>query len=151
MKKTVFFGLLVILLAFGFVGCGDGGGSGGGGGGGSGSGGTLTINNIPAAYENKYAHFRSYIEAKGVELWGVKSVSMSDITLVQIKNGSVSLSMWQIANSGAYSRYSGNDNITNSEILIFEFEKMKDNEDLFATIKLSAFTFSGGNANRTLP
>ena len=32
MKKTVFLGLLVIVLAFGFIGCGDGaGGSGGGG------------------------------------------------------------------------------------------------------------------------
>lgn len=140
MNKTVFLGLLAIMLAFGFMGCDDNKSDSGGG--------TLTITNISSMYDNNYAYFIADT-ADGGELWGVESIGMSSIKLVQIKNGSVALSMWKIEYSGMWSRYSGNDAITNSRLLIFSSSTADG--DYLTEINLGAVTFSNGNAAISAP
>jgi len=150
MNKTIFLGLLVILMVFSFTNCdnGSGGGGGGGGGGGSGKsggGGKLTINNIPEIYNDNYAHFISYHEATGGEIWGAQSVSRSAITLVQIKNGNVVLPTWKIAYSGQWSNYFGNDYVNNGKLLIFS-TKTVNHDTLIKMSDLASFSFINGSA-----
>jgi hypothetical protein len=64
---------------------------------------------------------------------------------VQIKNGSVALSMWKIEKSGQWSRYSGNDTISNGKLYISSAQTL--NWDNYDCITLASFTFSNGNAN----
>jgi hypothetical protein len=108
------FGIIAFVAVIGFsmVACDDGSDSGGGSGGGGG--GTLTITNIPAKYNGRYAYFIS--EDKSLPLLGLQSFSTETITLIQIVNGQVSLPMWKATLSGnnitAVTRYSGNDTVT---------------------------------------
>jgi hypothetical protein len=126
--------LLVILTVFGFIGCDDDNGDG-----------TLTITDIPVIYENNYAYFIAESPSGG-EFWGAQNISMSGITLVQIKNSSVVLPMWEIASSGQWSRYSGNNTINNGKLLIFSTLTVSG-DSLISMIDLKPFTFSNGNAS----
>jgi len=138
MKKNAIFGLLVIILAFCFIGCGSDDDEK------DGVGGILTINNI-SLYDNRYAHFYTYDKVSNdSSLLGVENISMSGYTMVQIKNGSVSLPMWTIASSGQWSRYSGNDTISDGVLAIF-ISSSFDWDDAIE-INLQPFTFLNGNA-----
>jgi hypothetical protein len=150
------FGIIALLaiIGFSFTSCGD---ADGGGGGGSGNGGrTLTINDIPTTYNNKYIRFVGMLMVQQQYIIGGKSVNVNGlnatITGVQIINGKASLPMWVLPGSGSVSRYSGNDTFTTYQsVVIYEIEtvSLDSGESGAYRIKSIAFpsiSFSNGSA-----
>ena len=164
-KHVIFLAMLAVVLAFGlmFVSCDDGSGTTSGGGGGGGGGGvtasTLTITDIPSAYNGKYIGFEGEIENTEL-LLGCQSVTASSpenltVTLVQISNGRANLPMWrasQITSQGyTFVRYYGNGTAAGGDsgffILNSPVATSNTGGDALASIVFSSgITFSNGGA-----
>jgi hypothetical protein len=164
MKRNIFWlGMLVIILTLGMtvVSCDDGGddnnnNNGNSNGNGNG-GGTLTITDIPAKYNGKYAYFmlpdNSRLSLLGLQSFNVQTQTM---TLVQITNGTVTLPMWKATVSGsnitAVTRYSGNDTSTypNKGVQIYDIQTLNEESSGTRINAISygskSITFSNGSA-----
>jgi hypothetical protein len=141
-------GMLVLALVFGMmaVGCEDGSTND--------NGGTVTITDIPATYNGKYAYFEAW-NYSNVQIGGCESVNMSTetITLVKISNEKAILPLWVFNEStGSVSKYSGshafnqNDKIT---VGIFSTATLTDDSEPIAAIYFSSITFSNGSATKS--
>ncbi|MDR2701953.1 MAG: hypothetical protein LBB72_05955 [Spirochaetaceae bacterium] len=99
-KKTVWLGILAIVLVFGMtiVGCDNGSGNGNDNGATNGSSnGTFTLTGIPSQYNGKYAFLQGYWDMEGTGyMVGVQTLNMPEetYTLPVISNGSVSMPLW---------------------------------------------------------
>jgi len=113
-------------------------------------GGTLMVTGIPSQYNGKYAVFISDgFFTQGLALAGCQSIDMEaqTFTFVQITNGSVSLPMWTVNDSGQLVRYSGND--TNGGTIGIFNQATSDLETVVTTRYYDSITFSNGSATRT--
>ncbi|MDR1836968.1 MAG: leucine-rich repeat protein [Treponema sp.] len=151
--------------------------------GGGSSGGTFTLNNIPSEYNGKYALLGTFGRDSGgssdkdptdgspggsssngddITLVGAASINMEAQTAVlpRIANGSVSIPMWIMSESGTIARYSGN-NTVNIFVGIFntatptfeensEDENSEDeNSESEGSIYFDLVTFTNGNATKS--
>jgi len=127
---------------------------------GTGGNGTLTVTNIPAKYNGKYAMFVGAIADNNdkilLRLTGYQSISVSDgdMTLTRISNGSVIIPVW-FANEedNTSGRYSGNDTL-NLGFQIFELSSLTDNykalsTNLLVTGNFTSVKFSNGSATKS--
>jgi len=146
---------LVAVIGFSIAACDNDPGNGNSGGGSDG-GGTLTITNIPDEYNGKFALYESVSQDGSMDLpllLGLQSFNMNAgyYTAVQILNGSVSLPMWVMGNSG-YIRFSGNRTVSNNKntVLILHTATVDAN---FSGSNVTFFKqfqyviFSNGNAS----
>jgi len=133
---------------------------------GTGSGGTVTITDIPAKYNGKYAGFAAQNSGAdstaGGYLIGYQSVSSGTIeaekgfgnsTLSRISNGRVSIPSWFVNADKTVVRYSGNDTFDSLAIFIYEADTaiknaLADNDVLVVSMFLSV-TFSNGSVTRS--
>jgi hypothetical protein len=83
------------------------GGTGGGTNPGTGGNGTLTVTDIPAKYNGKYAAGGGLAEGEDITIMGYQSINNSNTTYSRISNGQVIIPVW-LFNDGTYVRYSGN-------------------------------------------
>jgi hypothetical protein len=151
-KKKFWLGMLAMTLVLGMtvVGCGDGDDNG------PTDGDGFILTDIPATYNGKYAYFEADNWESGedsVHIVGCKNINMQTetITLAQISNGKVNLSLWM--NKGnSISKYSGNDAFTEhhkSDIGIFNTATLTRESELLAGIYFSSVTFSQGKVTKS--
>jgi len=111
-------------------------------------GGTFTVTGIPNTYNGKYALIMAGFE-NGDTLLGAQSINFvtGTITLAQISNGSVSLSMWR-ESDGSVTRFS--DSCTVSFVVnIFNGAYYPGDEDNpFVMVYFESVAFSNGNATK---
>jgi len=133
---------IVAVIGFSMAACGNGDD---GNGGGVNGGGTLTVTDIPAKYNGKYAYFQDsgHYVGKGYVIMGAQSVSASqDKTNARIANGSVTMSMYTNGNGGVKGYY-GNDTLTT--LITFSIYDSATSDDAIAIGSLSGGTFSNGS------
>jgi len=131
---------------------------------GTGSGGTVTITDIPAKYNGKYATFVAANNAGAdttVSIVGYQSVSgtlgtssFANTTFPRIANGSVSIPAWLRNADNTLVRYSGNDTFDIFGISIQEGgtageAAAKGTSNLLVACQFSSVTFSNGSAARS--
>jgi len=139
--------LLVMVLAFGIVGCGgddkdDDGIPGGG---------TLTLTGIPSEYNGKYAVFMG--ETDEAMIIGAKSLSgPTSGKAAKISGGSVTLTLWIVTGETDIKAYKGADTVSDCEIMIFASENANENTRPIAYGEISEqITFTnGGNGSLAL-
>jgi hypothetical protein len=160
-KFSVFLAILFcsLCLSLVFVSCDDGSTGGSGSSSGGGGDGTLTITDIPAEYNGKYAvcsgtSFSLMQTIQGFETYN----SSSTRTLPQISNGRVSIKLWYVSNpiSGTYPdmRYSETETIPEGQYMILIEENpihttqgyLGDNISLAQIVVGNDIAFSKGNA-----
>ena len=116
-----------------------------------GTGGKFILNNIPAAYEGKYAILGA---SRGrLELLGFVSIDTISgyPNAAPISNGSVSLPMWTLAR-GSTTRYSGNHNV---ELIVSIIDSViysaghNDMSQIRNMLMFESVSFSNGNATRS--
>jgi hypothetical protein len=130
MKKIFIFGLLIILLAFCFIGCEDGNSND------DGNGGIFTLTGIPSNYNGNYAIFAAYPEPIGgyqtAFAVGFQSMDINTwiFTAVQISNGSVNLPMWTLNSNDKFVRYSGSDTAYDGTVYVLN-QRIVQEEDIW--------------------
>jgi len=145
-NKKNWVGMLVMVLVFGMavVGCDDGSTNNNGGG----NGGIFTLTGIPSQHNGKYAWL--FGESDNAALMGAQSINMTSeiATLVQISNGTVSLPMWILTESGNVIRYSGNDTSVYVFVGILNKATYHDEEPI-NYVTFESVTFSNGSATKS--
>jgi len=119
---------------------------------GTGGGGTLTVTDIPAKYNGKYANFSS---KHGEDIAGGGSISgfqsISPITYAQISNGRVSIPAWLVnSDDKSIVRYSGNDTFSGGVVVVEVGTQAEHLQDIsrytLGSGAFSSVTFSNGSA-----
>ena len=110
----------------------------------AGSGGILTITDIPARFNGKYALF--FGENNTTEILGVQSFNMADGTGVgvRIENGRVNIPVW-IERAGDLVRYNGSRTFY-IEVGIVRTAKLDENLEEIAGFEFDEVTFRNGSA-----
>jgi len=122
----------------------SGGGGGGSGGDGGGNTGKLTVTDIPAKFNGKYAGYFVGTNDDDLHLQGSAGEN-SIFGTVKISNGRVIIPIWRLADGKSFS-YSGNDTVDNKcSFMIYSGDTI--NSDTLATISWrNGITFKNGSA-----
>ena len=122
---------------------------------GTGSGGTLTVTDIPAKYNGKYAMFTGTGKNLAEETFviqGYQRDSAGNITYSRISNGKVSMPTWLVnPDVQTWVKYSGNDTVSLGTVTIYQFGSPTENNKsqsnvLVSSAFMSSIIFSNGSA-----
>ena len=151
------FAALVAVFVFSFAAC-DGSEplAGGKTDGGKDGGGTITITDIPAEYDGKYAMFEGKYNSSGghTKLVGAQSIDdlTQAVTLVPVSNGKVSLPGWMAPDdySASFAKYSGSDDVEGAIVILDSATIEADDEiqPVFMII-FGSIQFSNGSAAKS--
>jgi hypothetical protein len=132
-NKRFWNGMLVMVLAFGFMVCSCG----------ANEGGTLTITSIPARFNGKFVVVEGY--SGSIDLLGAQSIDQStgSGTGSRISNGRVRIPLW-LEEGDTFVRYAGNHTL---EIVVEILNSPStDDWESIASFEFESIKFSNGNA-----
>jgi hypothetical protein len=137
------FGTIALVAVIGFSLAACGGGSTTPNTPGTGSGGTLTVTDIPAKYNGKYAEGGG-ADGKGTGNGFVGWESTQTLAPLRISNGRVSIPLWKVNDAkNGFVRFSDN-GAFNVDVLIYD---SVEDEDYKALAVFMSVNFSGGSAS----
>jgi hypothetical protein len=120
----------------------------------SSSGGTFTLTGIPSQYNGKYAYFAgaAQVGREAIVVVGVQSDNLTlddkSVPLVPIRNGRVTLLLWQRYAQG-YFRYTGNDTLTTTRFIITSQAAVDTDADIVIEVDRTFGNLSFRNGNAT--
>jgi len=110
------------------------------------------VTDIPSKYEGKYARFTAYDLGSGTTLTGFQTKTSTNIILPQIKNGTVTIPLWDmrtLTNPSTWVRYTGNHTFMAGTVNLYNSGSDKvtqnSNQKEITNIMFMSITFSNGN------